>query len=85
MRLGRLLKNRQVTPGEMVATARSHLLNRVAGRDVLVIQDTTSLRDDGRKRGLSLHPAIVADAADSALLGLLTADVLVRDGTPKPV
>jgi len=69
----------------MVATARSHLLNRVAGRDGLVIQDTTSLRDDGRKRGLYLHPAIVADAADSALLGLLTADFLVRDGTPKPV
>jgi len=55
VRLGRLLKNRQVTPGEMVATARSHLLGRVAGRDGLVIQDTTSLRDDGRKRGLYLH------------------------------
>jgi hypothetical protein len=83
VRLGRLLKNQQVTPAEMVATARADLLNRVAGRDVLVIQDTTSLRDDGRKCGLYLHPAIVADAADGALLGLLTADFLVRDATPK--
>jgi hypothetical protein len=73
----------------MAATARSHLLNRVQERDVLVIQDPTSLRDDGDKRGLYLHPhpapAIVADAADGALPGLLTADFLVRDGTPKAI
>lgn len=67
----------------MVATARLHLLQRVQGREVLVIQDTTSLRDDGNKRGLYLHPAITVDAADGALLGLLAADVLVRDETPK--
>jgi hypothetical protein len=84
VRFGRFLRNPRVTPAEMVATARAHLLDRVQGRDVLVIQDTTSLRDDGDKRGLYLHPAIAADAADGALLGLLTADFLVRDGTPKP-
>ena len=84
VRFGRFLRNPRVTPAEMVATARSHLLNRVQGRDVLVIQDTTSLRDDGNKQGLYLHPAIAADAADGALLGLLTADFLVRDGMPKP-
>jgi len=67
----------------MVATARSHLLGRVEGREVLVIQDTTSLRDDGNKRGLYLHPAIAVDAADGALLGLLAAEFLVRDDTPK--
>ena len=83
MRLDRFLNNPRVTPAEMVATARSHLLERVAGREVLVIQDTTSLRDDGNKRGLYLHPAITVDAADGALLGLLSADFLVRDETPK--
>jgi hypothetical protein len=83
VRLERFLKNPRVSPAEMVATARLHLLPRVQGREVLVIQDTTSLRDDGNKRGLYLHPAIAVDAADGALLGLLTADVLVRDETPK--
>jgi Transposase DDE domain len=83
VRLERFLKNPRVTPAEMVATARSHLLERVQGREVLVIQDTTSLRDDGNKRGLYLHPAIALDAADGALLGLLAADLLVRDETPK--
>ena len=83
MRLDRFLKNPRVTPAEMVDTARSHLLERVQGREVLVIQDTTSLRDDGNKRGLYLHPAITVDAADGALLGLLSADFLVRDETPK--
>jgi Transposase DDE domain len=83
VRLERFLKNPRVSPAEMVATARLHLLARVQGREVLVIQDTTSLRDDGNKRGLYLHPAIAVDAADGALLGLLAADVLVRDETPK--
>jgi hypothetical protein len=83
VRLDRFLKNPRVTPAEMVATARSHLLQRVAGREMLVIQDTTSLRDDGNKRGLYLHPAIAVDAADGALLGLLTAELLVRDDSPK--
>jgi hypothetical protein len=83
VRLGRLLSNRRVTPGEMVATARADLLARVAGRHVLAIQDTTSLRDDGKKHSLHLHPTIAVDAADGALLGLLSAAVLERDGRPK--
>ncbi len=83
MRLDRFLKNPRVTPAEMAATARSHLLGRVGGRDVLVIQDSTSLRDDGKQSGLYLHPAIAVDAADGALLGLLSADFLVHSETPK--
>ncbi len=78
VRLARFLRNPRVTPAEMVASARARLLPRVAGRHVLVIQDTTSLRDDGDKRGVYLHPAIVVDASDGALLGLLTAEILVR-------
>jgi hypothetical protein len=83
VRFDRFLKNPRVTPAEMVATARAHLLERVAGREVLVIQDTTSLRDDGNKCGLYLHPAIAVDAAGGALPGLLAAEFLVRDETPK--
>jgi hypothetical protein len=48
-----------------------------------VIQDSTSLRDDGGKTGLYLHPAIAVDAGDGALLGLLDAEFLVRDGQPR--
>ena len=83
VRLGRLLNNRAVTPGEMVATARADLLGRVAGRHILAIQDTTSLRDDGDQHSLHLHPTMAVDAADGALLGLLSADLLERDGQPK--
>lgn len=82
-RLDRFLNNPAVTPAEMVVTARARLMDRVAGREVLVIQDTTSLRDDGDKHGLYLHPAIAVDATDGALLGLLTAEFLVHDDTPK--
>jgi Transposase DDE domain len=80
VRLGRWLTNPQVTPAEMVATARADLLPRVAGRHVLAIQDTTSLRDDGDTRGVYLHPTMAVDAADGALLGLLHAEFLVREG-----
>jgi hypothetical protein len=36
----------------MVATARADLLQRVAGRHILAIQHSTSLRDDGDKQSL---------------------------------
>lgn len=80
VRFARWLNNPHVTPAEMVATARRALLDRVRGRQVLAIQDTTSLRDDGAQCGLSLHPTLVLDAAEGALLGLLAAEFLVRDG-----
>lgn len=71
VRLERFLKNPEVTPGEMVAAARMLLRGRVQGREVLVVQDSTSLRDDGKKRDLYLHPAIAVDGSDGALLGQL--------------
>ena len=83
VRLGRWLSNPRVTPAERVASARRDVLGRVAGRQVRAIQDTTGLRDDGDKCGLYLHPTIVLDAADGALLGLLAADFLVHDGRPQ--
>jgi hypothetical protein len=80
VRLGRFLHNARVTPDEMVATARTRTAGRVQGRHVLVIQDTTSLRDDGDQRSLHLHPAIAVDANDGALLGLVDAVFLHRRG-----
>ena len=84
VRLHRFLHNPAVTPHEMVATARGHTKSRIAGRHVLAIQDTTSLRDDGKKLSLQLHPAIAVDAADGALLGLVDAVFLHQDGAAKP-
>jgi hypothetical protein len=80
MRLFRFLHNSRVTPQEMIATARSRMLERVIGRHVLAIQDTTSLRDDGDQRSLHVHPTIGVDAADGALLGLIEACWLRRQG-----
>jgi hypothetical protein len=80
VRFGRFLHCDEVTPGEMVATAATHTAGQVAGRHVLAIQDTTSLRDDGDKHSVNLHPTIVVDATDGALLGLAHAELLIRDG-----
>lgn len=84
VRIGRFLRNPRVTPGEIFATASARTLTRVVGRQILVPQDTTSLRDDGDKRSLQLHPAIALDASDGALLGLVHAEFLRRDGTVRP-
>ncbi len=80
MRVTRFLRNGRVTTGEMVATAAARTRGLVAGRHVLAIQDTTSLRDDGAGRSLVLHPTIALDARDGALLGLVHAEVLGRAG-----
>jgi hypothetical protein len=82
VRLGRFLHNRRVTPSEMVATARARTLTRVAGRQVLVIQDTTSLRDSSNstRHSLHLHPAIAVDAGNGSLLGLVDSTLLHRSG-----
>lgn len=82
IRFWRFLHNRRVTPGEMVQTARAQTLERVQGRHVLAIQDTTSLHDASNtsKRSLHLHPLIAVDAADGSLLGLVHAAFLHRSG-----
>jgi hypothetical protein len=83
VRLGRFLRNSRVSPEEIFATATARTRERVAERHILVPQDTTSLRDDGKTSSLQLHPAIAVDAADGALLGLVHAEFLRRDGTPR--
>lgn len=82
VRLGRFLHSPYVKPGEMIATARDRTLSRVAGRHILVIQDTTSLRENSSTSDASvhLHPAIAVDACTGALIGLVDAAILKRSG-----
>jgi hypothetical protein len=80
MRIGRFLHNRRVTVAEMLETARERTCGRVAGRHVLAIQDTTSVRVDERGVGLSCHPVLAVDANDGAALGLVDAIFLSRAG-----
>ena len=81
MRITRFVRNPKVTVEEIVQTAAVRTALRVAGLHVLAAQDTTSLRDDGVHHSINLHPTIALDAQSGALLGLVSAAVVVRDGT----
>lgn len=81
IRFGRFLHCDAVSPQEMVVTAMAHTKSLVTGRHILAIQDTTTLRDDGKRRSLNLHPTIAVDAKAGTLLGLVRADLLARDGS----
>jgi hypothetical protein len=80
MRLTRFLRNGKVSVEEIVASAGASTARRVSGLHVLAIQDTTSLRDDGSKRSICAHPTIAVDADSGALLGLVHAQILQREG-----
>lgn len=80
MRITRFLRNPRVSVDEIFATAGARTAELAAGRHVLAIQDTTSLRDDGSGHSLNLHAMIGVDAANLAVLGLLHARVLERHG-----
>jgi len=78
------LRNPRVRPDEMVATARAAPpLGWSRGAHILAIQDTTTLRDDGEKCSLNLHPMIAVDADDGGLLGLVDAVFLSHIGGKK--
>jgi hypothetical protein len=94
MRFTRFLRNGAVTAGEMVCHAAAGAAARVAGRDIVVIQDTSELKLGGRWArengygpvgkggslgGLLLHAGLVLDAGSQALLGLVEAKVWNRD------
>jgi hypothetical protein len=79
MRLRRFLENPSVDVEEMVASAAVRTSVATAGRHVLAIQDTTTVRSDPLGGGgLSLHAMIAVDADDGALLGLIEARYLER-------
>ncbi len=80
IRITRFLRNPAVSIAEMVETAAARTCGRVAGRAVLAIQDTTTVRAAAEGRCVALHPVIAVDAVEGTLLGLVDARFLVRDG-----
>src|SRR5437879_13157339 len=79
----------------MAVHAAEHTAARAAGRDVVVIQDTSELAMGGRRakangygpvgkggalRGLLLHAVLAVDAGTGGVLGLVDAKVWNRKG-----
>ena len=98
VRFHRLLRHGQVSVSEIALTAGLRTAERVSGRDVVVIQDTSEVVLGGRKArqagfgpvgrggatgGILVHAAIVVDPKDDALLGLLDVKVWNREGGKK--
>jgi Transposase DDE domain len=80
IRLTRFLHNPAVNVTEMVATAAARTCQRVVGRHVLAIQDTTMVRTAAAGLGVALHPVIAVDANDGTLFGLVDARFFIRQG-----
>src|SRR5713101_9148390 len=95
IRFTRFLRNGSVTAAEMAAHAAERTAARAAGRDVVVIQDTSELALGGRRarangygpvgkggalRGFLLHAVLAVDAATGELFGLIEAKVWNREG-----
>ncbi len=94
VRFTRLLRNHSVTANEMVCHAATGTAARIAGRDIVVPQDTSELALGGRRvrasgygpvgkggalGGLLLHAALALEVGTGALLGLVDAKVWNRD------
>jgi len=94
VRFTRFLRNDRVGVAEMASHAARRTAAQVAGREIIVVQDTSELALGGRRarsngygpvgkgggvRGLLLHAALALDAGSGALLGLVDAQVWNRD------
>jgi hypothetical protein len=89
----RFLRNKRVTEAELIAEARVHLLAQVSGRRVLAIQDTSEINfsqhtrskasfgtgGNGVDPALLIHPVLVVDADDGAVLGILDVQLWARN------
>lgn len=80
IRITRFLRNDAVSIEEMVETASRRTCERVRGRHVLAVQDTTTVRAEDKGRCIALHPVIAVDAIEGALLGLAGACFFGRVG-----
>jgi hypothetical protein len=89
----RFLRNERVSVAEMAATVGARTGERVAGRDVVVIQDTSEIVLGGSKiraagfgpaggggatGGVLVHAAIAVDGSDGSLLGAVDVKVWNR-------
>jgi hypothetical protein len=94
MRFTRFLRNPSVTAEEMFCHAGKGTAARVAGRDIVVAQDTSELALGGRRArasgygpvgkggalgGLLLHAAVALEIGTGALLGLVDASIWNRN------
>lgn len=94
MRFRRFLHNSSVTTEEMACQAVTGTASRVAGRDIVVAQDTSELVLGGRRArsngfgpvgkggalgGLLLHAGLALEAGSGAVLGLADAKIWNRD------
>lgn len=94
MRFTRFLRNRSVTAAVMAQHAGALTAQRVAGRDVVAIQDTSELALGGRRAraagygpvgkggalgGLLLHAVLAVDAGTGALFGLASMQIWNRE------
>src|SRR6202012_3104040 len=90
----RFLRNERVSVAEMASHAVARTADRVAGREIIVVQDTSELFLGGRRgkangygpigkgggtRGLLLHAGLALDAGNDALLGLVEAQIGKRE------
>ena len=92
LRFANFLSNPSVSSREMLVTAGRQTNQRVAGRHVLAIMDTTDvlfptqwankrgfgLGSDSVHPGLFLHPVLAVDASNGGVLGLVDCIVLNR-------
>lgn len=98
MQFTRFLRNGSVTASEMSAYAGEATAQRVAGREVVAVQDTSAIVLGGRRArakgfgpvgrggalgGLLLHPVLAVEAGTGALLGLVDAQIWNREGGRK--
>ena len=92
---GRFLRNPAVTVAGLSEAAARRTADRVSGREVLAIQDTSEISLGGRKKrdegygavgkggclsGVLMHPVLAVDAASGELFGLADIAVWNRDG-----
>jgi hypothetical protein len=91
--LTRFFRNPNVTACEILEAGAARTAQVVAGRHVLIIQDSSEINYQakaGRKRGLGrvgngadvglfVHPALAVDAEDGSVLGLAGATIWRRD------
>lgn len=95
MQFTRFIRNKDVSPDEMSRHAGEQTARRVAGREVVAIQDTSELALGGRRAraagygpvgkggavgGLLLHPVLAVEVGSEALLGLVSLRVWNRSG-----
>lgn len=83
MRITRFLRNPKVSHEALISQEAHRTAARCKGRDVLVLQDTSEIKNHYQTRAgtnLSIHPSLVVDQSNDLPLGLLDCQCLQRHG-----